>query len=113
MNPLKETYLKRIRNETAYPVFRAVIAGIAGFLFAIGGLSLAGGALLCFFILGEAVTLPIEGSEPYVIGGIFVISALIGFVTIAIGRLIKETSSVLADMADSITDFHSKYEQPQ
>lgn len=97
MNETKATYLHRIRSESAYPWFRRIIGIISSLVYGISAAVL---------IIGFLIPLITKSSWMYLLpcGGISVILLIVGM-------LIKETCSVVADIADSITDLNSRYEQ--
>jgi hypothetical protein len=98
MNTPKQKYIERIRSQSAYPTFRSLIGIIAILFYVLGALAILGG-------LGGMAN---QGSSGIVVlfGGI-----VSGIICIVIGRVTQETASMLADIADSITDLNCRYEQ--
>lgn len=91
MNEQKLTYLLRIRSQSAYPLIRKVATFVAFLFYSIA-----------FLIVLVAVKL-------YSLYGLF--SLPIALLFAIAGGLIKEASILLADIADSLTDLNSRYEQ--
>jgi len=91
MNQQKEIYLHRIRSQSAYPWIRrlALVVALAFFSIAIFILVLA----LAFFGKFGLLAVPIS---------------IILFIA---GAVLRESSIMLADIADSITDLNCRYEQ--
>jgi hypothetical protein len=100
MNEQKELYLLRIRSQSAYPWIRRlanlVALGLYTLAFMLSALSIVVGALTA----KGTLFLPIVLSTLVV--SIFLIVA---------GRVYKEASILLADIADSVTDLNCRYEQ--
>lgn len=98
--PAKGQYMKRIREQSAYPVFRSflglsqTVVNVVSLFLMIGGL---------FFGVATGGWPGIAMAAEYFITGL--VFALVGRVTI-------EASSMLADIADSITDLNCRYESP-
>jgi len=98
MKAAKQAHLQRIRSETAYPTYRAIINVIAvlGYILAV----LSGLAALVngFKVMGHS----------FIIG---VVVLLIGLITAALifvgARFWKEAALILADIGDSVTDAHA------
>ena len=99
MNPLKQKYLDRIRSDSAYPAFRSVVNIIALLLYAVGILLLLAGVLTGFGVVGGGTNVAA------LIGGI-----VLGLFYVILGKIIREVSLMLADVADSITDLNSRNE---
>jgi len=97
MNLQKVAYLDRIRSQSSYPWVRR-IAGLVAFIF------YTLGAISIFSSLIFAFTLGSLGGLAAVFGGLF------GIVLFVIGAIVKETSIMVADIADSITDLNCRYE---
>lgn len=97
MNNQKTAYLERIRSQSSYPWVRR-IAGLVAFVFyTLGAISIASAFIFAF-------TFGSFGALSAVFGGLF------GIVLFVIGAIIKETSIMVADIADSITDLNCRYE---
>jgi hypothetical protein len=98
MNTPKQNYIERIRSQSAYPTFRSLIRIIAVLFYVLGALAILGG------LAGMAN----QGSSGILalFGGI-----VSGIICIVIGRVTQEAASMLADIADSITDLNCRYEQ--
>jgi ABC-type Fe3+ transport system permease subunit len=101
-NPTKQQYIRRIRAESAYPAFRSLIEVFVILIFVAGGILIAVGLLAGFSMI-------VHEDEQ----GIFVIlgGCFGGVICIIIGKVLKEAAFMLADVADSITDLNSRYEQ--
>lgn len=91
MNETKEIYLHRIRSQSSYPLIRKVATFVAFLFYSIA-----------FLIVVVAVKL-------YSLYGLF--SLPIALIFAIAGGLLKEVSIIVADIADSITDLNSRYEQ--
>ena len=96
----KKIYLEKIRDETAYPIFRRIIQIFSWLIIGFGILWIISGciAFLIFIIKGDGVPAIMS-----LVGGV-----LIGIIYITLGRLLKELASVLADIADSVTEMNSR-----
>jgi hypothetical protein len=103
MDTSKQKYIQKIRSQSAYPTFRSLVRIIAILFYLVGGI-----ILLRALVTGLAA-MPREGST-----GILVLltGAVFGLFSIAIGRVTQEAASMLADIADSITDYNSRSDQP-
>ena len=100
MSELKKTYLEKIRNETAYPIFRRIIQIFSILIIGSGILCIIGGCVgFLIFVMNGDVTKAIV----ILAGGM-----LTGIIYITLGRLLKELASVLADIADSVTEMNSR-----
>lgn len=99
-NPTKQKYIERIRAETTYPIFRRLVGVLATLINVLGILCLVLGPII------GIVSLFKDGAAGLVIifGGI-----VYGLILILSGKLLKETSFMLADIADSITDLNCRY----
>ena len=97
-NVTKEQYIKRIRSESAYPAFRLLTNIFAIISYVIGGFT-----ILSFTGVLTAKGLTLEGIV------LSIATILVGIIFIIIGKVAKETSSMLADVADSIMDLNSRY----
>ena len=95
MGPVKKLYLDRIRSESAYPAFRSVINVIALLFYCLGGLFFAGAFLGGF-----------QSGSPFLL----VAGAAMGLLYLIIGKVLKEISLMLADIADSVIDANSHNE---
>lgn len=98
-NTKKEAYLDRVATQTSYPVLRGLIAFLANLLFGL--------ALVCA-IIGFLGALNFSGVLAIVT---FVASILIGAVVFILGRIVQEGMSLFVDLADSILDLNSRYEE--
>jgi hypothetical protein len=98
MNSPKQKYIERIRSQSAYPTFRSLIRIIAILFYVLGALA----------ILGGLAGIANQGSSGILalFGGI-----ISGIICIVVGQVTQETASILADIADSITDLNCRYEQ--
>lgn len=96
----KKIYLEKIRDETAYPIFRRIIQIFSWLIIGFGILCIISSciAFLIFIIKGDGVPAIMS-----LVGGV-----LIGIIYITLGRLLKELASVLADIADSVTEMNSR-----
>lgn len=102
----KQLYLDRIRAESAYPTFRSFVNVIARIFYLIGGLLLAGG-LICI-LAGLGGTLGNSGPLALVSFVPAFLFVLAGTIWILFGKIIKESSLMLADAADSLTEQASR-----
>ncbi len=100
VNPQKKQYLDRIRSDSAYPAFRGVVNIIALLLYVVGALFIIGAVLVGFGVLGD-------GMNPVA----FISGMVLGLFYFVIGKVLREVSLMIADVADSITDLNSRYEQ--
>ena len=94
----KKMYIAHIRSNSAYPTFRSLIQ-IFGVLFiGLGVVCIITGIVGAFMNYGKndvaAITIGISG-----IG--------VGLICIVLGRLVTEVSSMIADIADSVTESNS------
>lgn len=103
MSPTKKQYIKRIRHESAYRTFRA-LATFGFVLFAILG---------ALTIIGGLLTGVIQATHHYywTAIGYGLAALLVGAAYIVIGMALKQSAFILADVADSLTDFYSRHEQ--
>jgi len=104
MNPLREQYLDRIRSESAYPAFRGVVNIIARLFYAFGGLIIVAAIIQALIVLLKG-----GGMGPVGIP-VTLFAVVFGLFYIVLGKVIREVSLMLADVADSITDLNSRYE---
>lgn len=97
MNTQKTDYLNRIRSQSAYPWVRRIAGLVTLIFYTLGAISIFSSLIFIFKFGG--------------LGGISVVfGGLLGIVLFVLGTIIKETSIMLADIADSITDLNSRYE---
>jgi hypothetical protein len=102
-NLLKQQYLRTIRSNSAYPVYRATIDTVA-LLFYINAAVIA---------LGAAIGGLTSMSRSFTAGvGILIFGAIAAALCYFLGRLFKEASLILADIGDSTVDANSRA-QPQ
>lgn len=94
-NELKEQHVARIRGQSSYPVFRAVINILTIFLYILAGVI----ALASIYMAGER-------SDPRLLVGL-----LVALLQGVFAKVFQEVSLMVADIADSILDLHSRYEQ--
>jgi hypothetical protein len=99
MTPLKKQYLDRIRSDSAYPAFRSVVNIIALLLYAVGILLLLAGVLVGFGVGGAGKNF-----------GALIAGIVLGLFYVILGKIVREVSLMLADVADSITDLNSRNE---
>ena len=99
-NIKKEQYIKRIRSESAYPAFRLLTNIFVIFFYIIGGFSIISGISAGVFAMTQNF---FQGV------GVLIGALLAGAFFIIIGKVAKETSSMLADVADSIMDLNCRY----
>jgi hypothetical protein len=100
MTSPKQTYLERIRQETAYPTFRVLVRIIA----------------ICFYIAAVLMLLGtifsgLNSIEDSTAVFMLAVRIVLSVVCAAVGKLTQEAASMVADIADSITDLNSRYEQ--
>ena len=100
----KQKYIQRIRSESAYPVFRSLVSTFAVLFYIFGALLIVAGLIIGFSLIAR------EGAAALaaMFGGV-----IAGLICIIIGRVSKEASFMLADLADSITDLNSRHEQQE
>ncbi len=96
-NTQKIVCLDRIRSQSAYPWVRRIAGLVALFFYTLGMISIFGGLVATFTGNGA-------GGFAAIFGGLF------GFLLFVVGAIIKETSVMVADIADSITDLNCRYE---
>ena len=104
MSP-KQKYIDRIRSESFYPIFRSLVRMLERMLFILGASSIFAGLLFGSIILTQNSGSSIVALLTVVCGVFF------GLVCINIGKVVREMFFMLADVADSITDLNSRYEQ--
>jgi hypothetical protein len=100
MNELKKKYLQRIRKESAYSFLR-------GFLNVVLALTLVVSAISLFYAFIAFKGFSKSGSGYQVFLSFFGIGTLLPIV----GYLGKQSGLLLIDIADSITDLNSRYEE--
>jgi hypothetical protein len=105
VNAQKKQYLDRIRSDSAYPAFRGVVNIITLLFYAFGALVIVGAIVQAIIVLGQG-----KGMGPVGIP-ITIFAIAFGLFYIVLGKVIREVSLMLADVADSITDLNSRYEQ--
>jgi len=93
----KANYLKRIRKDSCYPAFRAIVNMLAVLLY-----------LIAFLLAASSMYAYADRNAP-----IFLMIGVPSALVIAfLARVFQEASSfMIADIADSTIDLHSKYEQ--
>lgn len=97
MSNQKIVYLDRIRSQSAYPWIRRIAGLVALFFYTLGAI---------WFFSGLIATITGNGG-----GGLALIfGALLGVLFFVIGAIIRETSIMVADIADSITDLNCRYD---
>lgn len=99
-NPTKQKYIERIRAETTYPIFRRLVGVLATLIHVLG---------ILYLVFGPISGIAILFKEGAVGLGFIVVSIVVGLLLILSGKLFKETSFMLADIADSITDLNCRY----
>jgi len=94
----KKLYIAHIRSNSAYPTFRSLIQIFGILLIGLGVVCIIVGIIGAFMNYGKndvtAITIGISG----------IVS---GLVFIVLGRLVTEVSSMIADIADSVTESNS------
>ncbi len=94
----KKMYIAHIRSNSAYPTFRNLIQTLGILFVGLGVVCIITGIVGAFMNYGKngvaAITIGISG----IIGGL---------ICIVLGRLGTEVSSMIADIADSITESNS------
>jgi hypothetical protein len=103
MGPIKKEYIKRIRHESAYRTFRA-LATFGSVLFVVCGVL----TIISGLVVGGMTARPYHYllAFGYGIGGL-----LSGAACIVIGMALRQSAFILADVADSLTDFYSRHDQ--
>jgi hypothetical protein len=91
MNEQKLTYLLRIRSQSAYPWIRRLSTFVAFVFYSIA----------LFMVLLSVGLFGMKG----------LLAAPVAFLFVIAGAVLKEASILLADIADSVTDLNSRYEQ--
>ncbi len=102
MNPAKKAYLERIRSESSYPTFRSLVKVIAVILYTFGVIVLVASLIIGLMAMANSV----EHGAGIIFGGL-----ILGISQIITGKVFQETSYMLTDIADSITDLNCRYEQ--
>ena len=100
MNEQKQHYLLRIRSQSAYPWIRRLSTFVAFVFYTI--------ALMIFAISIVVGGLAAKGAFWFPIAAAALIVSTLFFIA---GAVLKEASILLADIADSVTDLNSRYEQ--
>jgi hypothetical protein len=96
----KHQYIQRIRAQSAYPTFRWLVRVAAILIYVAGGL-----AMLAATNTGVGLLI----LEQSVLGWVVLLCGpLVGLVFFVVGRVTQEAASILADIADSITDLNSR-----
>lgn len=91
MNEQKLTYLLRIRSQSAYPWIRRLSTFVA------------------FVFYSIALFMVVLGVGLFGMAGLLAVP--VAFLFVIAGAVLKEASIMLADIADSVTDLNSRYEQ--
>jgi hypothetical protein len=104
MNSLKQKYLDRIRSDSAYPAFRGVVNIITLLFYVFGALLITAAILQAIVVLSKG-----GGMGPVGIP-ITIFAIAFGLFGIVLGKVVREISLMLADVADSITDLNSRNE---
>ena len=91
MNEQKLTYLLRSRSQSAYPWIRRLSTFVA------------------FVFYSIALFMVVLGVGLFGMAGLLAVP--VAFLFVIAGAVLKEASIMLADIADSITDLNSRYEQ--
>jgi hypothetical protein len=99
MNPQKRKYLARIRSDSAYPAFRGMVNVVTLLIYALGGIAFA-----------AAIACALGADSNSSLKPIALVAVLVGVVCMLLGKVFREVSLMLADVADSITDLNSRYE---
>lgn len=100
----KQNYVRRIRATSCYPAFRTSINVGVILLYMLGGLLILGGIINGWRLLDGG---DLKGLVSVIIG---IVS---GFVLIVVGRVGKDVALMVTDIADSLLDLNSRYEQQQ
>ncbi len=91
----KKMYIAHIRSNSAYPTFRSLIQIFGGLFIGLGVVCIITGIVGAFMNYGKndvtAITIGISGIAS-------------GLVFVVLGRLVTEVSSMIADIADSVTE---------
>lgn len=99
----KKMYIAHIRSNSAYPTFRSLIQIFGGLFIGLGVVCIITGIVGAFMNYGRndvtAITIGISGIAS-------------GLVFIVLGRLVTEVSSMIADIADSVTESNSSASTP-
>jgi len=94
----KKMYIAHIRSNSAYPTFRSLIQIFGGLFIGLGVVCIITGIVGAFMNYGKndvtAITIGISGIAS-------------GLVFVVLGRLVTEVSSMIADIADSLTESNS------
>ena len=100
MTDQKQTYLLRIRSESAYPWVRS-LATFVGFIF----------YTLAFMLSALSIVIGgVSGKIPFFLG-VVLSTLVVSVLLILAGHVLKEAMVMLADIADSVTDLNCRYEQ--
>jgi len=101
MNEQKQAYLLRIRSQSAYPWIRR-IATIVAFVF----------YTIAFMLFAISVVVGLFAKSAIISPApIIIVAAILSCLFAIAGAVLKESSIMLADIADSITDLNCRYEQ--
>lgn len=98
----KAEYVKRIRSNSVYPTFRSLVGTIVLLFYVLGTICIIAGLAAAVTQMGKA------GSNIIEAAGAAVIGLITGLIYIVIGKVLKEASLMLADIADTLLDQHSR-----
>lgn len=99
MHAAKRNHIDRIRSETAYPTYRAIIGIIAILGYILAGLSALGALISGFGTMGDSFGM---GLVVLLFGLVFAALIFLG------ARFWKEAALILADIGDSVTDANAE-----
>jgi hypothetical protein len=91
MNEQKQHYLLRIRSQSAYPWVRRLSTFVAFIFYSIA----------LFMVVVSVGLAGLAG----------LLSIPVAFLFVIAGAVLKEVSIMVSDIADSVTDLNSRYEQ--
>ena len=105
MNELKKKYLQRIRKESAYSFLRSFLNVVLALTLVYSAV-----ALFCAFVNFKAAS-ETAGSVSQSHQDAFLLFLWTGILLPVVGYLGKQSGLLLIDIADSITDLNSRYEE--
>lgn len=102
---LKGDHVKRIRSSSTYPTFRSLVGIFVFLIYIFAAICILGG-LVSFVVTIAKDHLDEMGPGISIgFGGI-----MAGLIYIVMGKVLKETALMLADIADTLLDHHSRYD---
>lgn len=100
MNSSKEQYFDTLRNNSAYPVYRATIGIIAMLGYLLAGLYALGALIMGFgSMFNHAFFMGV---------GILILGAIMAGLVFFFAKLFKEAALIIVDMGDSTIEANSR-----